>query len=78
MASLGTREELSDARLRAAVDQLRAGVKLMSAWVGQADGAALGKGLIQIREAGIDPLEAVFADGVRRDDPVGDGPAAGL
>ncbi|HEV2012727.1 MAG TPA: DUF222 domain-containing protein [Candidatus Dormibacteraeota bacterium] len=77
MASLGTREELSDARLQAAVDQLQASVKLMSTRVGQADGPALGEGLIQIREAGIDPLEAVFADGVRRFDRSGEYAAEG-
>jgi hypothetical protein len=44
----------------------------MAAWIGQADGEALGEGLIQIREAGIDPLEAVFATGVRRFDKSGE------
>ena len=44
----------------------------MSAWVSTADGEALGEALIQIREAGIDPLEAVFADGLRRFDKAGE------
>jgi len=44
----------------------------MAAWVREADGPALGEALIQIRETGIDRLEAVFADGVRRFDKSGD------
>lgn len=42
---------------------MRAGVRAMSALFGDADGETLGEALIQIREAGIDPLEAVFASG---------------
>jgi hypothetical protein len=38
---------------------------------------ALGEGLIQIRESGIDPLEAVFASGVRRFDQSGEYKADG-
>src|SRR6202011_5801006 len=37
-----------------------------------AEGDALGEGLVQIREAGIDPLEAAFANGVRRFDKSGE------
>src|SRR5437870_4883473 len=44
------------------------GVQAVSACVRDADGETLGEALIQIREAGIDPLEAVFATGVRRFD----------
>jgi len=44
----------------------------MAAWIRDAEGDALGEGLIQIREAGIDPLEAVFAVGVRRFDKSGE------
>ena len=44
----------------------------MAAWIREAEGDALGEGLIQIREAGIDPLEAVFAIGVRRFDRSGE------
>jgi len=40
------------------------------------DGETLGQALIQIREAGIDPLEAVFATGVRRFDESGEYKAA--
>jgi hypothetical protein len=61
----------------AAVDKLRAGVQAMAACVREADGETLGEALIQIREAGIDPLEAVFADGVRRFDRSGEYRAEG-
>jgi Domain of unknown function (DUF222) len=61
----------------AAVETVRAGVKAMAAWVRESDGEALGDALIQIREAGIDPLEAVFASGVRRFDKSGDYQADG-
>src|SRR5260370_36594407 len=61
----------------AAVDKLRAGVQAMAACVREADGETLGKALIQIREAGIDPLEAVFATGVRRLDKAGEYRAEG-
>jgi len=44
----------------------------MAAVVRDADGEALGEALIKIREAGIDPLEAVFASGVRRFDKSGE------
>ena len=50
------------------IEGLKAAVDKMAAWIGQADGEMLGDALIQIREAGIDPLEAVFATGVRRFD----------
>lgn len=44
----------------------------MANWVRKAEGEALGEALVQIREAGIDPLEAVFASGVRRFDKSGE------
>jgi len=49
----------------------------MAAWIRDAEGDALGEGLIQIREAGIDPLEAAFATGVRRFDRSGEYKADG-
>src|SRR5437870_3390879 len=52
-------------RMDAAVRQMRAGVQAMSALIRQNDIETLGVALIQIRESGIDPLEAVFAEGVR-------------
>jgi hypothetical protein len=46
-------------------------VHAVAACVREADGETLAEALIQIREAGIDPLEAVFATGVRRFDKSG-------
>src|SRR5438105_14939070 len=72
--------EVSSARGRqfeAAVEKLRMGVQAVSACGRDADGEVLGEGLIQIREAGIDPLEAVFATGVRRFDKSGEYKADG-
>ena len=60
------------ANFEAAVEQLRRGVQAMATWIRGADGEGLGEGLIQIREAGIDPLEAIFATGVRRFDKSGE------
>src|SRR4029077_9100447 len=56
---------------------MRAGVQAMAACVREADGEGLGQALIQIRETGIDPLEAVFAEGVRRFDKSGEYKADG-
>ena len=56
----------------AAVEKMRDGVQAMADWISAADGEGLGEGLIQIRERGIDPLEAVFASGVRRFDQSGE------
>src|SRR5438874_6354736 len=72
--------QVSSARGRqfeAAVEKLRVGVQAVSACVREADGETLGDALIQIREAGIDPLEAVFATGVRRFDKSGEYKADG-
>src|SRR5438552_11141576 len=72
--------QVSSARGRqfeAAVEKLRVGVQAVSACVRDADGETLGDALIQIREAGIDPLEAVFATGVRRFDKSGEYKADG-
>src|SRR3989440_8162467 len=55
-----------------AVRQMRAGVQAMSALIREGDIETLGVALIQIREIGIDPLEAVFAEGVRKLDKSGD------
>src|SRR5712692_3853510 len=70
MAASGNRSGPPVASLRTAVDQ-------MAAWVREADGPALGEALIQIRETGIDRLEAVFADGLRRFDKFGEYAADG-
>ena len=66
-----------DAHFETAVKQLRMGVQAMATWIRDADGEGLGEGLIQLREAGIDPLEAVFASGVRRFDKSGEYKADG-
>src|SRR2546422_7881770 len=61
----------------AALEKLRTGVQAMAGWVGEAEADGLGEALIQIREAGIDPLEAIFATGVRRFDKSGEYKADG-
>src|SRR2546425_2121815 len=61
----------------AALEKLRTGVQAMAGWVGEAEADGLGEALIQIREAGIDPLAAVFATGVRRFDESGEYKADG-
>src|SRR5438067_9488205 len=60
-----------------AVRQMRAGVQAMSALIREGDIETLGVALIQIRESGIDPLEAVFAEGVRLLDKSGEYQADG-
>jgi hypothetical protein len=77
MAVIEVQGTLGTRRFAAAVASLRASVHAMSACVREADGETLGEALIQIREAGIDPLEAVFADGVRRFDRSGEYRAEG-
>jgi len=77
MAALQVQIEPGTHRFEAAVGKLRAGVQAILAWVSEADGEALGEALIQIREAGIDPLEAVFAGGLRRFDRSGEYAADG-
>src|SRR5438270_9328493 len=64
-------------RFEAALETMRSGIRVFAAWVEQADDEALGQGLIQIRESGIDPLEAAFAGGVRRFDKSGEYAADG-
>src|SRR2546422_5212487 len=64
-------------QLDAAMQSLRASVHGVAVCVRDADGETLGDALIQIREAGIDPLEAIFATGVRRFDKSGEYKADG-
>src|SRR6195256_6091556 len=66
MAAVEVRRKPGAHQLEAALASLRSGVQAVSAFVGQAEGEALSEALIQIRESGIDPLEAAFAGGVRR------------
>src|SRR6266700_6042035 len=64
-------------RLEAAMQSLSTSVQAVAVCVRDADGETLGDALIQIRETGIDPLEAVFASGVRRFDQSGEYKADG-
>src|SRR2546421_4695193 len=77
MAVAEVASRIRDRRFESAVEKLRIGVQAMAAWVRETEGEALGEGLIQIRETGIDPLEAVFAAGVRRFDKSGEYRAEG-
>src|SRR5438876_3354656 len=77
MAAVAVQGKLGSRRLPAAMDNLRAAVQEVSVSVREAEAETLGEALIQIREAGIDPLEAVFADGVRRFDRSGEYKADG-
>ncbi|HEY0492759.1 MAG TPA: DUF222 domain-containing protein [Candidatus Dormibacteraeota bacterium] len=52
-------------------------VKLWSDWFTTAGDSQLGEGLIAVRESGIDSLEAVFAEGLRRFDKSGEYAADG-
>src|SRR5437899_6210016 len=72
MAAVAVQGKLGSRRLPAAMDNLRAAVQEVSVSVREAEAETLGEALIQLREAGIDPLEAVFADGVRRFDRSGE------
>src|SRR4030088_104201 len=77
MAASGSVIELRNGRAVSAERQLKAAVNLVMACAHKADGAELGELLIMIREAGIDPLEAAFATGVRRFDKSGEYAADG-
>src|SRR3989454_12039778 len=77
MAASGSVIELRKSRVGAAAMQLAVAVKCVAACVQQVNGPELGELLIQIREAGIDPLEAAFATGVRRVDNSGEYAAHG-
>jgi hypothetical protein len=77
MAAVQVARTTGTHRFEAALEKMRDGVQAMAAWIGTADGEALGEGLIQCRESGIDPLEAAFASGVRRFDQSGEYKADG-
>lgn len=77
MAASGSVIALRQSEAKAAAEQLKAAVKRVSAMAQEAEGAELGELLILIREAGIDPLEAAFATGVRRFDQSGEYAADG-
>jgi len=59
------------------ITETRALVKLWTDWFATAGDAQLGQGLIAVRETGIDSLEAVFAEGLRRFDKSGEYAADG-
>src|SRR5947207_5066624 len=77
MAASGSVVELRNSRARTAAQHLQAAVNCIAACVHEADGPELGELLIQIREVGVDPLEAAFATGVRRFDRSGEYAADG-
>src|SRR5260370_25530450 len=77
MAAFEVQRTAGTHRFEVAFEKMRDGVQAITAWVHEADDGALGEGLIQIRESGIDPLEAVFATGVRRFDKSGEYAADG-
>src|ERR1700693_6228066 len=72
MAVVQLERTVGSRRFEAALEEMGVGVQAMAAWVQEAKGEDLGEGLIQIRESGIDPLEAAFAGGVRRFDQSGE------
>src|SRR2546422_938954 len=76
MSASGSVIELGS-RARSAAQQLQAAVTCMAACLQEADGPELGQLLIQIREFGVDPLEAAFATGARRFDRSGEYAADG-
>src|SRR2546428_11186633 len=59
------------------IQESQAVVRQWADWFRRADDAELADGLIKIREAGIDPFEAVFATGVRRFEKAGADVAGG-
>src|SRR3984893_6816999 len=77
MAALGTLARPAVSELQGAVEELQIAVRRMATCIRGADATDLGEGLIQIREVGIDPLEAVFARGLRRFDQAGEYKADG-
>src|SRR2546423_4855356 len=62
----------SGARPGPPIAETAAVVKRWRQWFAQADDGELGEGLIQVRETGIDPLEAAFAVGLRQFDRSGE------
>jgi hypothetical protein len=77
MAAVGAEVGTQNARLTAIKHHLNAAMSLTRDYVEAADGSDLGEVLILIREAGIDPLESVFATGLRRFDKSGEYAADG-
>lgn len=72
MAAVVMQKRSTSADVAAAAERCRSANAYIRTIVAHADGPVLGEALIQIREAGIDPLEATFADGLRRFDESGE------
>jgi Domain of unknown function (DUF222)/HNH endonuclease len=77
MAAIGADVGTKNGRLTAITHHLNAAMSLARDYVEAVDGSELGEVLILIREAGIDPLESVFAAGLRRFDKSGEYAADG-
>src|SRR5437870_13790585 len=77
MAASGMLVEPAKSELQGASEDLMIAVQRMATCIRAPDAAELGEALIQIREVGIDPLEAVFATGLRRFDKSGEYKAEG-
>ena len=77
MAVAGLEGGKRNPRLAAITHHLNAARNLARDCVAEADGSELGEVLILLREAGIDPLESVFATGLRRFDKSGEYAADG-
>jgi Domain of unknown function (DUF222)/HNH endonuclease len=77
MATVGAEVGRQNARLSAITHHLNAAMRLARDYVEYAEGSDLGEALILLREAGIDPLESVFATGLRRFDKSGEYAADG-
>jgi Domain of unknown function (DUF222) len=77
MAAIAVLKGPSVTQVQAAAGRLRAATDEMRCMVREADGPVLAEALIQVRESGVDPLEAVFAEGLRRFDQSGEYAADG-
>ena len=72
MAAVIALKRPSVADVVAAAERTRSANEEWRQMVSTAEGPVLGEALIQIREAGIDPMEAIFAEGLRRFDAAGE------
>lgn len=72
MAAVVSLKRPSVADVVAAAERTRSANEDWRRLVSTAEGEVLGEALIQIREAGIDPMEAIFAEGLRRFDAAGE------
>ena len=77
MAAIGAEVGTKNARLTAITHHLNAAISLARGYIEEVDGSDLGEVLILLREVGIDPLEAVFVQGLRRFDQSGEYTADG-